>query len=490
MTETRPQLADRTEDRPDSSPIKVTVAAARAAYDRGFTRPLAWRRHTLERLRSGVVANEPALLDALAADLGKPRTEAWLSEIGFVLAEIDHVLAHLGHWTRPRRVPTPIVSRPGSSRIVHEPLGVVCVISPWNYPFHLLAAPMVAAIAAGNAVVAKPSELAPTTSAAIARLIGDLDDPAVAVVEGGVPETTELLAERFDHIFYTGNGRVGRVVMHAAAEHLTPVTLELGGKSPAVVSRHADVELAGRRIAWGKFLNAGQTCVAPDYVLVERPVHDELVAAVGRSITEFYGTDPSSSPDYARIVNDSHFARLKELFADGTIATGGQTDAEQRYIAPTVVTDVTADSPLMQGEIFGPILPVIAVDSIDEAVDIINAGDRPLALYAFSDHRDENRDVVARTTSGGVCLNGTVLHVVNPNLPFGGVGESGMGAYHGWSGFETFSHRRAVYARSTRVDVPLTYPPFTSRKEEILRRASSIPSARDLIARARGALRL
>jgi aldehyde dehydrogenase (NAD+) len=489
MTESDRLERVNTPETPTSTPIAQTVGAARTSFQRGVTRPLSWRRRTLETLREHITASEPALTDALTADLGKPPIEGWVTEIGFVIADIEHTLDNIGLWTRPRRVPTPLVCRPGSSRIVFQPVGVVAVIAPWNYPFHLVVAPMVAAIAAGNAVVGKPSELAPATSAVVAELIRSLDDPAVGVVVGGVPETTELLAQRFDHILYTGNGRVGRIVMRAAAEHLTPVTLELGGKSPAVVSRHARVETTARRIAWGKFLNAGQTCIAPDYVLVERPVHDELVAALGQSIDEFYGADPQASPDYARIVNDAHFDRLQRLLADGTVVAGGQTDREQRYIAPTVLTEVSRDSPVMEEEIFGPILPVLAVESIDEAIDVVNSGDEPLALYAFSERPDETRRIVARTTSGSACVNGTVVQVGNPNLPFGGVGESGMGAYHGRTGFETFSHRRGVLIRSTRVDPPLAYPPYTPRKQQILRRALTVPEPRDLLARLRAMVR-
>ena len=290
--------------------IPALVADARAAFDRGRTKPLPWRHATLTKLRTLMIEREGKLLDALADDFAKPRTEAWLSELGFTVADIDHTLANLALWARPEKVATPVAFKPGRSEIHRDPLGVVCIIAPWNYPVQLLLVPMVAAIAAGNAVVVKPSELAPVTSGELTSLLQALDDPAIAVVEGGVAETTALLAERFDHILYTGNSRVARIVMRAAAEHLTPVTLELGGKSPAIVSRKANIDVAARRIAWGKFLNSGQTCIAPDYVLVERPVHDRLVAAIGAQITEFYGADPQQSPDFARIVNDVHFQRV------------------------------------------------------------------------------------------------------------------------------------------------------------------------------------
>ena len=473
--------------------IAPKVDAARAAFVAGSTKPLPWRRATLERLRDLVEARETQLLDALAADFGKPRFEAWTTELGFTVSDINHTLAHLSSWTHPEKVATPLAFKPGSSYVVAEPIGVVCAIAPWNYPVQLLLLPMVAAIAAGNAVVAKPSELAPHTAAELVSLIEAIGDPAIVAIQGGVAETTELLAQRFDHIIYTGNSRVARIVMRAAAEHLTPVTLELGGKSPAIVSRHANVDVAARRIAWGKFINAGQTCIAPDYVLVEQPVHDQFVAALGKHITEFYGTDPQASPDYTRIVNAPQFHRLEKLLDSGTVAHGGVTDADTRYISPTVLTGVHADDPVMGEEIFGPILPIIAVDSIDEAIGFVNersaAGDKPLALYTFSESDRENDQVIAEATSGGACVNGTLLHISNPNLPFGGVGESGMGAYHGKFGFDAFSHHRGVHTRSTKLDPSMMYPPYTAKKQKLVRKGMTMPDPRDVAAKLRGALR-
>jgi aldehyde dehydrogenase (NAD+) len=469
--------------------IAPKVAAARTAFDQGTTRPHAWRVATLERLRGLLEEREGRLLDALAADFGKPRAEAWLTEIGFTIGDINHTLAHLPLWMKPDRVSTPVAFKPGSSHIVPEPVGVTCVIAPWNYPVQLLLVPMVAAIAAGNAVIAKPSELAPNTAAELVDLIDSLGDAAVGVVQGGVAETTELLAQRFDHILYTGNSRVARIVMRAAAEHLTPVTLELGGKSPAIVSKNANIAVAGKRIAWGKFVNAGQTCIAPDYVLVDRSVHDQLVAAIGESIQSFYGDDVQASSDFTRIVNEPHFHRLEKLLHNGTVAVGGQSDADTRYIAPTVLTGITRDDPVMAEEIFGPVLPVIAVDSLDEAISFVNEGsalgDKPLALYTFSESDDENDKVLANCTSGGACVNGTLLHISNPNLPFGGVGESGMGAYHGKFGFDTFSHHRSVHSRSTKLDPALMYPPYTAKKEKLLRKGMVMPDPRDVAAKAR-----
>ena len=473
--------------------IAPRVRAARSAFASASTQPEAWRRAALLRLRDLLVERESRLLDALAEDFGKPRFEAWTTEIGFSISDINHTLAHLTTWMRPEKVPTPVAFQPGSSRIESGPVGVVCVIAPWNYPVQLLLLPMVAAISAGNAVVAKPSELAPSTAAELVSLIEAIGDPAIGVVQGGVAETSELLAQRFDHILYTGNSRVARIVMRAAAENLTPVTLELGGKSPAIVSRKANIDVAARRIAWGKFLNAGQTCIAPDYVLVEKPVHDAFVAALGEHIAEFYGADPQVSSDYARIVNSPHFHRLEKLLDNGKVAHGGVTDTDTRYISPTVLTGVKDDDPVMSEEIFGPILPVLAVESLPEAIAFVNdrsnRGDKPLALYVFSEDGDENDAVLAGSTSGGACVNGTLLHISNPNLPFGGVGESGMGAYHGKFGFDTFSHRRSVHQRSTRIDPSMMYPPYTAKKQKLVRKGMMLPDPRDVASKLRGALR-
>jgi aldehyde dehydrogenase (NAD+) len=345
------------------------------------------------------------------------------------------------------------------------------VIAPWNYPVQLLLVPAAGAIAAGNAVVMKPSEVSPATSAALAKFIPQyFDKQAIAVVEGGVAETTDLLAQKFEHIFYTGNGTVGRIVMRAAAENLTPVTLELGGKSPTIVDASANIDVAARRIAWAKFVNAGQTCVAPDYVLAHKSVAGKLVKAIGESVTDFYGTDPHASKDYARVVSPRHFTRLKSMIGSGTVAVGGQTEESERYIAPTVLVNVDKSSPVMQEEIFGPILPIIEIDSIDEALSFVNGRQHPLALYVFAEDSKVSEKVVANTTSGGVTVNGTIFHMTGPFLPFGGVGESGMGAYHGQAGVDVFQHLKPVLKRSTKLDAPLAYPPYTARKFSILKK--------------------
>lgn len=452
--------------------IPAIVQRARDAFNSGRTRPLSWRRAQLDGMRKLLEDNSEQLLAALAADLGKPAAEGWVTDIGFTIGEIKLLQKNLRKWTRPERVSTPIVALPGSSHRVAEPLGVVAIISPWNYPIQLLLSPAAGAIAAGNSVVLKPSEIAPHTSTVITELIHRYLDPdAVQVIEGGVAETTELLAQKFDHIFYTGNGRIGRVVMEAAAKHLTPVTLELGGKSPTIVDATANLRVAARRIAWGKFLNAGQTCIAPDYLLVDKKVASAFVGELRVAIKEFYGDDPKQSGDYARIVNGHHFNRLASMLESGSAVIGGETDANTKYIAPTVLADVNISAPVMQDEIFGPILPMIEIDNVAEAIAFINAKPHPLALYVFSEDDRAIDAVIERTTAGGVTVNGTILHISNPNLPFGGVGESGMGAYHGKSSIDIFQHRKPVLRKSTKVDPSIAYPPYTDKKMKLIRKA-------------------
>lgn len=459
---------------PDTVMPAEIVKHLRKGYDSGLTRPLAWRRAQLRQLQRMLEERRPEWLAALAADLRKPATEGWATDIGAINAEIAALHRNLGRWAAPRPVPVPLRLGVGKARVVPEPLGVVLVIAPWNYPIHLLLLPMASALAAGNAVVGKPSELAPATSALMARLVPHyLDEGAVAIVEGGPEETTSLLAEHWDHILYTGNGRVGRIVMEAAAKHLSPVTLELGGKSPAIVDREADFDAAARRITWGKFLNAGQTCLAPDYVLVHQDVQEQLLDRLTQAVRSFYGPDPRSSADFARIIDDRHLARLQGLLDDvdaARIVTGGQVDAGDRYLAPTIVRDCSWEEAVMAEEIFGPILPVIAVPDVDAAIDMVNAHPKPLAVYVFTSRPGVAERVVQRTSSGGVCINGTVLQIATPGLPFGGVGASGMGAYHGQFGFETFSHLKAVLDRATWFDPSFTYPPYTKLKDRILHR--------------------
>ncbi|MFD9572795.1 aldehyde dehydrogenase family protein [Streptomyces sp. NPDC059982] len=431
-------------DQPSEKPADV-VARLRAAFDTGRTKPLGWRTGQLGALRTLLTERGDELAAALHADLGKSRAEAYRTEIDFTVREIDHTLEHLADWLRPQPAPVPERLSPAVAHTVQDPLGVVLVIAPWNYPLQLLLAPVVGALAAGNCVVAKPSELAPATSRAVAALLPRyLDRDAVAVVEGAVAETTDLLAQRFDHIFYTGNGRVGRVVMRAAAENLTPVTLELGGKSPAFVDRGTDLGVVAARLAATKFMNAGQTCVAPDYVLTDPETARELERSLTEAVRGLYGEDPATSPDYGRIVNERHFDRLTGLLGSGRTVTGGVHDRADRYIAPTVLAGVAPDSPVMREEIFGPILPVVEVAGLDEAIAFISDRDKPLALYAFTESDTTRERLTRETSSGGLTFNLPVAHLTVSDLPFGGVGESGMGSYHGRYSLDTFSHRKAV----------------------------------------------
>lgn len=451
--------------------IPDQVAGLRARFDQGRTRSPEWRIAQLDGIIRFLEERSTEIEAALRADLGKSHFEAWSTEINFAAEEAKMMRKNLKKWMSPERVATPMVAQPGSSRIYKDPLGVVLIIAPWNYPLQLAIGPLVGAVGAGNCAIIKPSEVAPSTSACMARWLPEyVDGECIQVVEGAVPETTALLAERFDHIFYTGNGTVGRIVMAAAAKHLTPVTLELGGKSPCVVAADTDLAVAAKRIAWGKYTNAGQTCVAPDYVLVERSVHDAFVAQLSATITEFFGDDPQQSDDYGRIINERHHARVSRFLDNGTVVCGGETDVADRYIAPTVLTEVDGDAPVMQEEIFGPVLPVIAVDDIDAAIAFINARPKPLALYIFSGERGVQESILGRTSSGGAAINHVVLHLVVPGLPFGGVGESGMGAYHGRHSFDVFSHHKSVLKKPTFVDPAFMYPPYTDKKVRWLKR--------------------
>jgi aldehyde dehydrogenase (NAD+) len=432
----------------------------RAFFQTGATRSVEFRRAQLERLAGALERHEAALLSALQADLGKSPGQGCASELGLVRMEIRHALRHLRRWAAPRRCRTPWFVAPARGWVQSEPFGVALILGPWNYPVQLLVSPLVSAIAAGNCVMLKPSELTPRTAKAVTELISDcFDEPLVTVANGGADVAEALLRERFDKIFFTGSTRVGRRVMAAAAKHLTPVTLELGGKCPAIVCADAPVELAARRIAWGKFMNAGQTCVAPDFVLVARAARDPFVAAMKKALHEFYGDDSARCEDYGRIVNQAHFERLVNYLRDGKVVHGGRHDAKDLFIAPTILADVSPDAAVMQEEIFGPVLPVLEFDKLDDALAGLRGKPTPLALYVFTRDRATEARVLAGARSGGVCVNDVGSHMIGTGLPFGGLGESGMGAYHGRAGFEAFSHQRAVLRRATWLDLPFRYPP-------------------------------
>jgi len=437
----------------------------------GRTKDLRWRAEQLAALERMMSEREGDFIDALRQDLGKHALEAWMSEISYVAETAAYCRKNLRRWMKPKRISTPVVAMPGKSWIQPEPLGVILVIGAWNYPLQLTMSGAAAAIAAGNCVVIKPSELAPATSALLAKYIPEyLDEGSIRVVEGGVAETTELLEQPFDHILYTGGGNVARIILTAAAKNLTPVTLELGGKSPCVVLPDADLEVAARRIVWGKFSNAGQICIAPDYVLTDVDTEARLLPLIEQTITEMFGDDPEQSESYGRIVNDRHFERISKFFDSGHIAIGGQTNADARYIGPTVLTDVALDSAVMQEEIFGPVLPIIRADNLDAAIQFIRDRDKPLAAYIFTKSKDAESRFLDNVSSGNACINDTMMFMAVHELPFGGVGASGMGAYSGEHGFKTFSHMKAVMKRGWWPDLAVRYAPYTEKKFSFLRK--------------------
>jgi aldehyde dehydrogenase (NAD+) len=444
--------------------IQQILAAQEHFFQSGRTKDLEFRLQNLARLKDAIVQNEAAILKALNDDLSKSTYEGYLSEVGVMLHEIRLASRKLKSWARPRRVRTPLTLWVGSSRIYYEPYGTALIIAPWNYPFLLAVAPLVGSIAAGNCSVLKPSEYAPHTAAILSRIISsNFENSYLAVVEGDAQIGEALLRERFDYIFFTGSVAVAKKVMAAAARHLTPVTLELGGKSPCIVDRDANIEQAARRIVFGKFLNAGQTCIAPDYLLVHKSNIQRLREHIETCIKRFYGNNPRKSPDYARIINQQHFNRLVALLDGSRILCGGQSDPEDLYIAPTLIEDPGWEHPIMREEIFGPILPLLAFDDLAEVVSILNSRPKPLALYVFSNQPQNCQKVIQGVSFGGGCINDTVIHFVNAHLPFGGVGNSGMGRYHGKASFEVFSHQKGILKKSFAYEPPLRYPPYKNK---------------------------
>lgn len=444
-----------------SENFESIVEAQRRFFETGATRDPEFRVRALKSLLRVVGKREAEIIEATRLDLGKPAFESHAAEVGPVRAELAHVLKRVPRWSRPRRARTPLSLLPGCSRIYPEPYGVCLIVGTWNYPFGVAVHPLVNALGAGNCALVKPSEFAPATGALLGEIVAEALPPEhCAVIQGGAEEAAALLTHRFDFILFTGSARVGRLVQRAAARHLTPTVLELGGKSPCIVDRGVDLRLTARRICWGKFFNAGQTCTAPDYVLAPAAMKDALIDALKAAILEFYGPDPIQSPDYARIVNDGHFDRLRGLLDSGVVAHGGRSDRAARFIEPTILDDVPWDSPAMREEIFGPILPVLAYDDKEDLIRRLQAMERPLALYTFTRSRAWHEEFVRRLSFGGGCMNACLLHNANPFLPFGGVGESGMGRYHGRWGFETFSHLKGVLLKPQRLDMPLLYPPY------------------------------
>jgi len=425
------------------------------------TKDISFRKKTLKRLQKEIIAREDDICDAIYNDFKKPKFETLAAETQFVLAELKLVLKSINLWARPERQSATLMNWPSSDWIYKEPYGAVLIIAPWNYPFQLAFAPMIGAIAAGNTVVVKPSEATPHTATIISEIVTSVFTPEhVTVVEGGVEESQKLLALHWDYIFFTGSTRVGKIVYESAAKHLTPVTLELGGKSPCIVDNTASISLAAKRIVWGKFLNAGQTCIAPDYILVHASVKEKLIATLIQNLTKCYGDNMEASPDFARAVNQGHYTRLKSMLEGEEIIFGGNSNDEDNYLSPTLVNEPKLNSKLMHGEIFGPILPIISYESEEDIhMHIMNYG-KPLATYVFSKSKKFQQKIINSYSFGGGAINDTVIQITNKNLPFGGVGASGIGAYHGRTSFDIFSHQKAIIKKASWLDAPLRYPPY------------------------------
>lgn len=439
---------------------EALIKKQREFFSTGRTKEVAFRMDTLKMLRNLIKSHEKEIMAALHTDLNKSEFESYTTEIGFVLEELRYTLKHIENWAKPRKVKTSLTGFGSKNYIYPEPYGVVLIISPWNYPFQLAFAPLIGAIAAGNCAILKPSELTPTTSEFLTKLIREnFQEDYIAIVEGGVETSSALLNEKTDYIFFTGSVAVGKVIMEAASKHLTPVTLELGGKSPCIVHKDANLQYAAKRIAWGKFTNAGQTCVAPDYLYVHHEVKDEFLKLLKEAIQDLYGNALGEESQFTKIVSDRHFQRLKTfIYNSGTIYHGGESDAEKLLIAPTVLTNITWEDPIMEDEIFGPILPVMEYEDILKIIDEMNQHPKPLALYIFSEVERVQNKVLESISFGGGCVNDTVYHFTSPHLPFGGVGESGIGAYHGKGSFNVFSHEKGIMKQTTRFDLPFRYP--------------------------------
>ena len=442
--------------------IKTIIEAQKVFFRRGETLDLDFRLQALRALKTAILKWEKCIAEALWLDLHKSYEEAYLTELSIVLGEIDNHLKHLKNWTAPKRVATPIKMMPSCSKVVAEPLGCSLIISPWNYPVQLLLNPLVGAISAGCTAVLKPSPYVPHTSKVVEEMIKETFRPEyIGIVQGNREVNTALLEERYDLIFFTGSPQLGRTVMRAASENLTPVVLELGGKSPCIVDKDANIAMAARRIAWGKSLNAGQTCIAPDYLLVHEDVKERLVDDLKKEFTRLHGPNPKQAKHFVRIVNERAFDRLVGYIENANVVMGGEYDRSERYITPTIIDYVDVSSPIMQEEIFGPIFPIVTFKTTDEAINFVQDREKPLALYYFSESKQNIRRVLKHTSSGGTCINDTIMHIANENLPFGGVGHSGMSAYHGKESFDVFSHHRAVVTTTTRLDLPFRYMPYT-----------------------------
>ena len=444
--------------------FKLLIERQRSFFCSGKTLDYKFRLTTLRKLKNLIIKNEARLYEALYKDLGKPAFEAYASETGLILQEINLMIRNLRKWMQPIKVYTPLVHFIARSYYIYEPYGVVLIISPWNYPFQLLFNPLIGAVSAGNCVVAKPSQHAAHTSKVMIDLINNNFPPEhLHLITGGKEIKQIILKEKYDYIFFTGSTETGKQVMKAAADTLTPVSLELGGKCPVIVTEDADIRLSARRILWGKMLNAGQSCVAPDYILAHNKIKDNLISEMKSCIEKFYGTDPSMSPDFCKIINISNLERINKLLINGRIIYGGESDPDNCYFSPTLLEGISQDHQSMKEEIFGPVLLIIEFTELNEAIEFITNRPRPLALYIFSNSPGKRKEIIRRTQSGAVCINETVVYFINPNLPFGGIGRSGMGRYHGKFSFETFSYKRSVMNKSNLIDVPFRYPPYRNK---------------------------
>lgn len=441
-----------------------TLKKQRQFFQSEKTKNIDFRREQLKALKRFIIEDKKVLLSALKKDFNKSEFEGLETELVFCVREIDYVLKQLKSWMKPKKVPWDLFQFPASAKIIAEPLGTVLIIGAWNYPIQLVISPLIAAMAAGNCAIVKPSEIAPHSSVAIANLLRKAFPPEyIAVVEGGKEIVKDLLKHQFDRIFFTGGARVGKIILEAAAKYLTPVTLELGGKSPCIIEPDIDVEKVAKRVVWGKFINCGQTCIAPDYVLIHHSIKAVFLEKIKDQIEQFYGKNPEDNPDYARIINDFHFQRLVALIDSQKVMIGGENNPETRYIAPTIMNEVTWRDRIMEEEIFGPILPILEYHHLQDAIAQINARPKPLSLYLFTHNKTTQEQVLAATSSGNICINDTLMQIVSSHLPFGGVGNSGMGAYHGKIGFDTFSHQKSVVHRSFLLDLPLRYPPYEGK---------------------------
>lgn len=446
--------------------LNSEIQNVRDFFQTQSTKDIKFRKKYLKALKKSIKKHESDILDALKSDLGKNKVEAYATEVRFVMKELSYIIKELKNWAKTKSVTTPMMQFPAKSFIKYEPYGTVLIIGPFNYPFQLVMSPLIGALAAGNCAVVKPSEMTPQTSMVVQEILEEVfPEDYVKVVQGEKEVTSQLLDERFDYIFFTGSTKVGQIVYEKASKHLTPVTLELGGKSPVIIDDTANLKVAAERIAFGKFMNAGQTCVAPDYVIIDNTVKMKFVKALQTTIQEFYGAQIEQSEDFGRIVNDNHFNRLVNIIEDSRqqVIYGGESNADELFVAPTIILDPELSNNVMQQEIFGPILPIIGYDTFNEVYDIVEQYEKPLALYLFTEDSDQITAVFNRLSFGGGCVNDTILHLANPNLPFGGVGHSGIGSYHGKYSFELFSHEKSYITKSTKLESGLLFPPYKGK---------------------------